>query len=293
MFQRLKRKILNFFRPQLYPPLGRLPETDFQYVVSRYSVPTNYVRPRVSVIIPSFNQPDLLSNCLNSIAYFSLHPKLEVIVVDNNSDAATREVLANYAPRPNWRIVYNPINRGFGPAINQGLQLATGDFLILLNNDTIVTPFWLDRLTVHFRDRIGLIGPVTNSAGNRQKILTPKLDNLDAIVYFSDRNFAANIGRLQPAEDRLGFFCVALSRAAYEQIGLFDEQFAHGYFEDDDYCRRAQKLGWEMKIIKDVFIYHAGGASFGQLPDPEWQKIWQENKARFETKWGIKWQPPK
>ena len=293
MFQRFIRKFQSYFRPWLYPVFDLIPENQFQEIARHYSLSSGINRPKVSVIIPSYNNPNLLSNCLNSVIYFSLYSNIEVIVIDNDSNSATKEILKKFSSHTNFQTIYNSENKGYGPAINQGLKVATGDIFILLNNDTIVAPFWIDRLVVYFHNHIGLIGPVTNSSGNIQQIFTPKLSNLQEIINFADKNYSDNIGQIQNIDDRLAYFCVALSRQAYQEIGLFDETFERGYFEDDDYCLRAKKIGWKMKKVQDVFIYHAGRASFDKLADKEQQRIWNKNKTYFEQKWDIKWTPPK
>jgi glycosyltransferase involved in cell wall biosynthesis len=91
------------------------------------------------------------------------------------------------------------------------------------------------------------------------------------------------------AVNMLGFFCLMTKREVIDKVGLFDENYGVGMFEDDDYCRRVKEAGYELGYTKRVFIHHEGSASFGQLSSREYDAIWKKNKAYFESKWGIKW----
>jgi GT2 family glycosyltransferase len=90
----------------------------------------------------------------------------------------------------------------------------------------------------------------------------------------------------------LAMYCVALRRAVYQEIGPLDEQFGVGMFEDDDFSLRVRKAGYRVICAEDVFIHHAGRSSFGRLSEAEYQKVFDENRRRFETKWNIQWQRP-
>jgi GT2 family glycosyltransferase len=84
------------------------------------------------------------------------------------------------------------------------------------------------------------------------------------------------------------FFCVMMSSKVFKQIGLLDENFGRGFFEDDDYCRRAEKLGLSIVCAEDVFIHHHLSASFNKMGNGEKEKLFNNNKAYYESKWG-KW----
>ncbi|MCP4357658.1 MAG: glycosyltransferase family 2 protein, partial [Chloroflexi bacterium] len=85
--------------------------------------------------------------------------------------------------------------------------------------------------------------------------------------------------------------CAAMRRAVYETIGPLDERFGRGMFEDDDYAHRLRAAGLKLLCVEDVFVHHWGNASFTKLADPVYQQIFEENKRKFETKWGIEWEP--
>lgn len=249
--------------------------------------------PRVSVIILSYNNWPITYDCLQSILNETTWPNMEVIVIDNASDAETREQLAamNKLGDPRLKVVFNDANRGYAGGNNQGMEMADGDIFVLLNSDTICPPDWLERILKHFSTpEIGMVGPMTNSAGNEQmldSLCTSKLDQRQWLKEF----YRIREGRSHET-DRLGFFCVAVRREAYEQIGGLDAGFEVGYFEDDDYCRRFVKEGWKLVVAEDAFVFHHGSASFKKLDQGLRKQIELKNKERFEAKHNCKWTNP-
>ena len=101
------------------------------------------------------------------------YPNFELIIVDNGSHSDLVEYLEKFADlHPNVRLVLNDSNLGFAKANNHGAQMAQGDYLVLLNNDTIVTPGWLHKLLGHLQKNpdAAMVGPVTNAISNQAKI---------------------------------------------------------------------------------------------------------------------------
>ncbi len=131
---------------------------------------------RASIVLVTFNQLVFTRACVVSLlANTPICPEYEVVVVDNASTDGTPEYLQEAAERqPRIRLIRNAENRGFAPAVNQGLRKARGDLLVVLNNDTLVPRGWLEGLSRHLADPgVGLVGPVTNSAPNEAQIEAP------------------------------------------------------------------------------------------------------------------------
>jgi GT2 family glycosyltransferase len=247
--------------------------------------------PKVTIIVVTYNNIDLTQLCMDSIFRNTTWPNYEVIVVDNASEDGTRNYLRYLArTRPGVKTILNESNRGFAAANNQGLRIAQGEFLVLLNNDTIVPKGWIDPLLRHLEmPDIGLVGPVTNSVGNEAKIEVT-YSGMVQMDDFADRHTAQHHGRVFDIR-MLAMFCIAMRRDAFKKIGFLDEEFGIGMFEDDDYSRRAQSLGYRTVCAEDAFVHHWGQASFKKLiPGGAYQRLWDRNQAYFESKWGA-WQP--
>ena len=246
---------------------------------------------RVTLVVVTFNNIEYTRACLYSIDQHTDYPALEIIVVDNASDDGTREFLSEWVnAAPNRQIILNEENLGFAAANNQGLAAASGDFLVLLNNDTYVTPRWVCTLIDHLKldSSIGLIGPVTNNIGNEAKI-NIEYANIEDMLKESSTYTQNNTGVTLPLRTA-AFFCVMMPREIYEKIGPLDEAFGLGFFEDDDYCRRVEQLGKRIVCAEDVFIHHHLSASFSKLNSQVKQELFEKNKVIYETKWG-EWIP--
>jgi hypothetical protein len=169
--------------------------------------------------------------------------------------------------------------------------MATGDVLVLLNNDTLVPRGWLTRLVRHLNDPdIGLVGPVTNRIGNEAQI------EVSYRTYAEFVRFARDYTQAHEGKDSkirmLAMFCTAMRRDMYERIGPLDERFEVGLLEDDDYSMRIHAAGYRVVCAEDVFVHHFGEASFGKLfSTGEYGQLLRANRRRFEEKWGAPWKP--
>jgi GT2 family glycosyltransferase/glycosyltransferase involved in cell wall biosynthesis len=250
------------------------------------------VVPKVSIIVLMWNQGLMTVKCLQSIVQRSDYPNLEIILVDNDSKVEESELVTNWIGNQsiqNISYIRNSTNLGFAGGNNVGMSQATGDYLVVLNNDTEVSPGWIWRSLKHFyrNPSLGILGPSTNNCGNegRIKLHVAEHDWLsEAVPRFNFR--APHLIQV----NTVAFFCAFIPRKAFEEIGLISEDYGRGYFEDDDYCRRAQASGYEIGIARDVFVYHKMGASFNLMEDSEKSKLFYENKDKYEAKWGL-WEP--
>jgi GT2 family glycosyltransferase len=235
-----------------------------------------------SIIIPTLNQAEYLRMCVDSIFRHTDVP-YEIIVVDNGSTDRTREYLEAMRGRIRYRLLDR--NHGFAGAVNRGLMMAKGRTIVVLNNDTLVTPRWLDNLLACLAsdERIGLVGPVTNYIGGEQRIEAPyrSLKDMQAFAQAHNRSDPA---RWQDTE-RITGFCLAFRRDVWERTGYFDEGYAIGNYEDDDYNIRVKLLGLRLVIARDTFIHHFGSVSIKAL-GPELAAVNARNAAYYGEKWG-------
>lgn len=235
-----------------------------------------------SIIIPTYNGLDLLSNCIDSIREHTDSP-YEIIVVDNGSNDGTRE----YCRRERLILISLPENRGFPVACNKGMAVAAGEQLLLLNNDCRVAPHWLSQLltALYSAEDVGMVGPVTNYASGEQQIETG-LGGIDELMEFARTFNRTDVSKWAEVKRLIGF-CLLFKRSVYERLGPLDEAFSPGHYEDDDYCFRAVREGFRLLICKDTFIYHEGSASFRETGPQEWETLIENNRKRFMDKWGI------
>ena len=246
---------------------------------------------KTSIIILTYNNLDYTRLCLDSIFAKTDHPEFEVILVDNASTDGTPAFLEEYAKtQSNLKFILNSSNLGFAGGNNQGASAATGEYLVFLNNDVIVTRGWLSTLTSYLRDpQVGMVGPVTNSSGNECQIPVDYTgpDGLDA---FAERYTREHQG--QSFEIKvLPFQCVAMRKVVFDEIGPLDERFGIGMFEDDDYAFRLARKGYRILCTEDAYIHHWGSASFSKLSFADYWDLFATNLQKFEEKWGISWIP--
>lgn len=250
------------------------------------------VIPRASLIVVAYNNLALTRLCIESILRHTDYLNYEIVVVDNNSTDGTQTYLRRLAAQhPRVRIILNSENEGFARANNQGVALSTGHYIVLLNNDTVVPPGWLSRLLRHLEDpEVGMVGPVTNFAGNEAKIEVSYRTYAEMLAFAREHTHSHDG---QAADiDVLAMFCVALRRETYEMMGPLDEQFRIGMFEDDDYAQRIRAAGLRIVCAADVFVHHFGQAAFKKLMrDGRYEALFDENRRRYEAKWNLKWTP--
>ncbi|HMD80775.1 MAG TPA: glycosyltransferase family 2 protein, partial [Anaerolineales bacterium] len=241
---------------------------------------------KVGIVIVSYNASLAVRATLASLRQAKNDTASTVLLVDNASEDAQREGIYGAFQRHvteerlSWRYVQQAKNLGFSGGNNVGIRrfLQENDIshICLLNSDVIVTDYWLDRL---IDKQCDIVSPVTNKADSEQCVpvdydlklaecLDERAERLQGedfakLVKFANCWYEAWSGHV--VEGDATFFCVLLSKAAVQQIGLLDEKFFPGGFEDDDYCLRARAFGYKVHLARDVFIHHWGSASFGQL----------------------------
>ncbi|REG51821.1 GT2 family glycosyltransferase [Paraburkholderia sp. BL6669N2] len=248
-------------------------------------------RAKVSAIVLTYNNLPLTKDCLESLEQQDSGVDLEIVVVDNASTDGSADYLVSWAAsRPNAKLILNAENRGFAGGNNVGLAAATGDYLVILNNDTVVTRGWARRMVNHFRNhpRLGILGPLTNNIGNEARVETNYVD-LPSMHPEAAVLTEPNLGMLFEL-DTVAFFCAMLPRSTFELCGPLCEDYGLGFFEDDDYCRRVQAAGLVVGCAEDVFIHHHLSASFNQLGAERKRQLLETNRAIYESKWGP-WTP--
>lgn len=236
---------------------------------------------KTSIIILTYNNLNYSKLCIDSIRHFTEEGTYEIIVVDNASTDGTVEWLKQ---QRDIKSIFNKNNLGFPKGCNQGINISDGDNILLLNNDVIVTKNWLKNLILclHSSKDIGAVGAITNNCGYYQSIPT-SYRTIDEMFQFAEKH---NISNQTLWEQRLKLigFCMAFKKEIVDKIGLLDEQFTPGNYEDDDYSFRIIKAGYKLILCKDTFIHHFGTQSFKK---ESYNELLNVNSIKFQNKWGF------
>lgn len=221
--------------------------------------------PLLSLVVLGFRNFDVTTRaCLDSLVPWLDDPEVEVLVVDNGSPDDSAARTAQWCTEhPRAKCLLSDSNRGFAGGMNWGAAQARGQWLLLVNNDTVFPARTLDALKRVIREApsdVAMLGPVTNAAGNGQRLWKPDADHAEWLRIGAWLNEHPT-HQLMPTY-RCDFFCIAIRRDVWEQLGGLDTAFGLGYYEDFDFSLRLRKAGWRQMITEDAFILHAGSATF-------------------------------
>jgi GT2 family glycosyltransferase len=267
----------------------------------------NFKKIKLSIIILSWNTKELLRQCLDSVrqsfkasnlpagkAGFQSF-KVEIIVVDNGStDGSADEIKKAKIKMQNenlkFKIILNKENLGFARGNNQGIRVAHGEYILLLNSDTVVQQGTLPKLMAVLNDKVEpcqVVSPMLLFPDGRPQTdyymkfpnlwqvflyhnpaLRPvvlKIPFLRNLIYFSSQEKVFLIDQLPGA-------ALMANRKVWEEVGFLDEDY-HFLYEDVDWCYRAKKKGYRLAVVPEAKIFHLGGAS--------WKKKLKENGLEF------------
>jgi len=245
--------------------------------------------PLVSIIILTFNALQYTKKCVRSIQQHTVYP-YEIIFVDNASTDGTAKYLRKIVRKhDNFSLIENKENKGFAAGNNQGMAVARGDYILLMNNDVVVTPGWLDRMIscAEKSPDIGMVGPVSNYVSGPQLVDDVKYNtsSLAGLNEFAAKRAEKYSGRSRRILRVVGF-CMLIKRAVVDKIGGLDSRYGLGNFEDDDFSLRAALAGFGSCIAEDCFIHHFGNRTFiGAKID--YRESLLKNWEIFKEKWGL------
>ncbi len=231
------------------------------------------MRPGVDVVVPVFEAREHVERCLESVLRHARGDWRLVIVDDASRDSELISRLDRLAAEnPRVGVLRNESNRGFVVSANRGLRNAAGRDVVLLNSDTIVTRGFLEKLQAcaYDDDVTGIVSPFTNNGTvcsvprfMEDNEIPPSL-TVDQFARLVER---ASRRRRPDLVTAVGF-CMYIRDALIERIGVFDEEnFPRGYGEENDYSERAFAAGFRVRLCDDLFVAHAGRASFGEEGD--------------------------
>ena len=255
---------------------------DFQGI-DKLKVNSNQIH-LTSIIILTYNQLEYTKLCIESIRKFTPQDSYEIIVVDNGSSDGTVDWLKE---QNDIKVILNKENLGFSKGCNQGINVSIGENILLLNNDTIVTPNWLYNMdrSLWKEDKIAAVSCMSNYVTNNQQIEV-EYTNIYSMLAFALNFNILNFDKHDQMDKLIGF-CMMIKKEVINKIGLLDENFLIGNFEDDDYCLRMRKAGYKLILCKDTFIHHFGSISFKNTPTLDIFEISRINEEKFKNKWNL------
>lgn len=231
--------------------------------------------PACSVVIPVHNAFEDVRRCIESVLA-NTFPAIELVIVDDGSAPPTKAYLESVAASaPHVRLVRHESARGYTCAINAGAKASCGEMMVFLNSDTIVPPFWLERLLEPMLDDdvTAATGPVSNAA-TWQSVPTVRdetgawainpiprplsVGEYDRFIARCARGLGA------PKAPLLNGFCYAVRRTAFEAVGGLDEEaFPSGYGEETDLFLRLGEAQYTARLNPKLYVFHAKSKSFG------------------------------
>ncbi|MGV1757992.1 glycosyltransferase family 2 protein [Rhizobium sp. A22-96] len=246
--------------------------------------------PKVSIVIPSKDNLDLISRVLNDLFEKTDYPNFEVLVVDNGStNQAVLDLYDRYSQtRPNFSAAVTPEAFNFSRSVNRGLKTSTGEHFLILNNDVeVIEPGWLKEMVSCLAyDRTGIVGAKLLFANN-------KMQHAGVIVGFGGlaghwymnkpREFGGPMNRLHV---RNSMTCVTgavmlISGDCLRKIGLFDEENFAVAYNDVDYCLRAHKAGFRIVWTPFACLYHHESLSRGSDKSGERKRRFEQEKGNL------------
>lgn len=257
-----------------------------------------HITPWVSIVMLCWNQWSHTKNCIESVINNTNYNNYELIIVNNGSEDETRDELEHYAKTYNTfiRVVNNDKNEGFARGMNIGALNASFDHIILLNNDTVVSKNWLYPLIkpLILDPNCTATSPITNNCGNEAKQFLHHTSVETLFTYAEKYQFNKMFATCKM--DRIPFFCPAMKKHTFYAVGMLDERYKVGGWEDDDIMEKFKQMNANATMCRRVygsFVYHIESLSMKCTTDAD--KNWtsqNKNQQIFEAKWGKKWIPP-
>ena len=251
---------------------------------------------RVSILIPTCDHIRDLETCVESIYARTTYPDFEIILIENNSKAPetfrTYERMQKEHPDNLKVVTWEGKGFNYSALNNFGEKFATGEYLLLLNNDTeVITAAWLEEMVMYAQQkRVGCVGA---------KLLYPDDTIQHAGVGFGIGGVAGHLHKYYPASSdgymgRLNYVqdvyadtaaCLLIRKEIYDEVGGLDESYAVA-FNDVDFCVRVRQAGYTNVFTPFAQLYHYESKSRGMEDNPEKQKRFQGEVLRFQARWG-------
>jgi GT2 family glycosyltransferase len=243
------------------------------------------------LVLLSWNHLEETQPCLESLFETTRLP-VRLLIVDNGSTSAVRAFLAAVRPRGAIQevvLLQNEANEGFPRGMNRGIKASKAPFVCLLNNDLRFSTGWLEGMieVAQANPTVGVVNPESNTFGHYPP------------AGVSLQEYADRLRTRQGHYTEVGMcigFCVLLKREVLDRIGGLSEEVERIFFEDEDFCMRAQQAGYQCVVAAGSYVYHAEHQTVRKMPERE--ALFARNQRWCEERWGkrlrvawARWEP--
>jgi GT2 family glycosyltransferase len=251
-----------------------------------YDSPINFYnneKKDVSIIIPVYKSQDVIDDLINSIATSKNDIETEIIFADDACPNNTKQKIISTClkyekelfPKYSIKIIYNKKNYGYGGNCNFGSRYTSSENLIFLNADTKVTDHWIEPMIKHLKnEKIGMVGNLQlrhggrftgaiDSAGSEWHPMQKAFFHIGGRIYkgkmlnvpYYPNNAPSDV--LQTSERQMVTgCCFAIRKGVFVEIGMYDENYKIGYYEDADMCLKLKERGYKILFEPSSVIYH-------------------------------------
>ena len=254
-----------------------------QYHVTAIKPLLKHKDPLATILILTYNAWAYTKQCIDSIKIKTKTP-YKILVIDNGS---TDETIQELRKDPEIFHIENSCNLGFGRGFNIGLQLIDTPYFVISNSDVVVTALWLGAMIERINTDKNLValGPVSNYVSGPQNLGPGEYNTEEEMEEYAAKRLTYVVDPLTYFH-RIVFFFTLFKSEVLNKVGILDERFEIGNFEDDDYCLRIKLNKLKTAFDNTVFIHHYGHQSF-KHNNMDFAKIMSENKSKFMQKWHL------
>ncbi len=267
-------------------------EADWKKRWAAFSALAEEVFSSVSIVLCTHNALEHLKACISTVLGLTALPQYELIVADCGSTDGTSALLEELAQEdlPHLRVVQLEAGKSPAAGWNAGIREATGDYLVLLQDCSLITRGWLPALLAPLKqdESLGLCGPATNLGGGEAKVPVyyHSAEEMAQFAYFYTWQ---HLGETRTKGASLSLFCAALRRATMSDLGPLDEGYQTTCLPGADLCRTLQKAGKGLAVAEGAFVHRAclPQEACGEAAET----LLENDKKHFEEKWDSVWKP--
>ena len=267
-------------------------EQDWQKRWEAFSSLALVALPSVGIVLCTKDNLEHCMACIAGILSQTAYPNYEIIVVDRGSSDGTREVLreSEEAGLPNLRVLFTDEADNYAAGCNHGIRQAVGDFLVLLEDDTLVTRGWLTALLGQMErtENLGLCTPATNLGGGEAKVPV-YYRNADEMAQYAYLYTWQHLGENRQKGKSLSLYCAMLRHSTLIDLGPLDEDYTGSQLCGYDLSMTLRKNDLLLAVAEDAFVHRSRPAAHGEADAGKPAAPFETDKKHYEEKWGNPW----